>query len=704
MSITTVSKPTPPPRPSRPDANQTPLTPTSPRLPGGWPTTHTFPLPHPPHPKSPPPSPPVSAGLSESLPFAMTRMLLESGVVEAAAVRGGDPPNSPATPGTWRSGGKWRGATGEQQQKKRTRYWRGRSKRASVSSSENSLEDGPYVGRPRALTQPTQLGMSYQQRPLPRVCERRCSSPTGPRRPRVTETQGWSSSSDSEASDDDVSTYNPPRRTLRVRRGSDTRPATVLRLEGVGAVVIEEAPRRAISAKAGGGVRLVDARSPGEWSTPVIVKDGEMNVVEAEAVEFQQEATLGEPGPGLSGNERVMKTLRSKRMEALRTGRLSPGGALDFEERPLPSTPMSMQPTPRELYPASDGSVSTSPSLSSSPALTPPATTSLPLRFPMPPSHIPGRPPLQPLPETPDIVDDNTTDDMGASAYPLTPIATDLSSLSVIAGLGDDSPSAHRKTRSDSRPSRSSNSSRAGTYDDASRSSSVSTTSIRLRSGSVVTVIPPEQTAWQRTAYVAGPIRLNNFSNLASSSDASLPGLSRKRGKAGSVASLDAFQDAIESLLENPATQGRRASDENALEELVEYFEDFGFSPAGGEGESLDCYWSSELNGDAKSRGNHGSFGTGWLSPPPEKPVPVVPVHFPTEYSLTAKRMRAMNGSMGAVEVIEMQDGDSGSLKRTPSLLSRASRTSGERRSRLAGPSGQKTKLRRLMMSAGGIL
>ncbi|KAL1634375.1 hypothetical protein SLS56_002385 [Neofusicoccum ribis] len=431
--------------------------------------------------------------------------------------------------------------------------------------------------RPRASTNPTPPAQQFAPRlPLHFQRERRRSGATSPQSPRVTKTRGWSSSSSS----DDSGNISPgkqvsskkssPRRPADFRNRIETGPATVLRLEGVGAVVIEEAPRRAISAKATGGVKLVDMRRPsGRRSDAGIFKDGEINVGQEES--YQEAGRLSEPGPGLSGRERVRRTLKSKRMEALRMDGASPGGMVEFGEKALPSTPMSMQPTPREI-------------------------------------------------------------------------------------------------------------------------------------GSVVTVIPPEQTAWQRTAYVAGPIRLNNFSNLANNSSSTLPGLPHQRGKAGSVASLDAFQDAVETLTDNPTTQGRRASDENVLEDLVEYFEDFGIKPGSCEKDELDCFWSSDLDDDRENRKSHGSFGTGWLSPPPEKPVPAVPVSFPAGLSMAAKRMSALSGGMGAVEVIEMQDVERDSLKRTPSLLSRGSRNSSERRSRLAGPNGQRTRLRRLMMSAGGIL
>lgn len=96
--------------------------------------------------------------------------------------------------------------------------------------------------------------------------------------------------------------------------------------------------------------------------------------------------------------------------------------------------------------------------------------------------------------------------------------------------------------------------------------------SLRLRSGSVVTLITPENNAWQRSTYIPGPIKLE---------DEPIP--QRK----DSVANLDAFQDAIEGLQET--SQPRRASDDAVIDGIVDYFSGFGvdFNPlAGNEGTS----------------------------------------------------------------------------------------------------------------------
>lgn len=688
-----------------------PLTPTSPRIPGAWPPLVAAPhhLPLPPHPpRSPPPTPPVSAGLTSNLPSALSRLPL------SRSRSSGDPPNTPVTPAIFVEG---------------TR--RSSSSRLSISSSasdSDSDSDSDSFSDRYSFESSRRPRRQQQERERRRRRRRSSSIPTSPRQnPHVTETRGWSSSSSegSSSEDEEEADWNSAsgsRRPSCFRTRTDSgASATVLRLEGVGAVVIE-APQRAVSAKAAGGTKLVDARRPsGTMTRPDELANVFFEARRRGRATDQKEAGrfLSEPGPGLSGNERVRKTLQSKRMEALRMGRTSPsaGGAVEFEEKAMPLTAMSMQPTPREMYyPYDDDSACSSPaSRSPSPMRTPPPTTSLPLSFPLPPTHLPARPSLRPLSETSTLVNSNIDGNDPVSAYPLTPIATDLGSLAIIAGFEYPTHGRRRTSRSGSRPSRSAYSSRSRTYpSNASRSSSVSTTSIRLRSGSVVTVIPPEQMAWQRTAYVAGPIRLNNFNSLASANGAALPGLPHppqqqrpRGGKFGSVASLDAFQQAVEALPDNPAVRGRRASDESVLEGLVEYFEDFGFEPAGYEKESLDCFWSSDVDYDNDNRKSYtGSVSSGLPSPPPEKPVPAVPVSLPTGLSKAAKRMSALSESISAVDVVETQDGDrdGSSLKRTPSLLNRGSRGSMERKSRAAGQNGQRTKLRRLMMSAGGIL
>ncbi len=87
--------------------------------------------------------------------------------------------------------------------------------------------------------------------------------------------------------------------------------------------------------------------------------------------------------------------------------------------------------------------------------------------------------------------------------------------------------------------------------------------SLALRTGSIVTVVTPEQTAWSRPMYLQGAIRLD--------SPAAEP-------RKGSIASLDAFQDAVEDL--EAVKTVRRASDDAVIDEIVDFFESFGSEPS----------------------------------------------------------------------------------------------------------------------------
>ncbi|KAJ9669037.1 hypothetical protein H2201_000863 [Coniosporium apollinis] len=135
-------------------------------------------------------------------------------------------------------------------------------------------------------------------------------------------------------------------------------------------------------------------------------------------------------------------------------------------------------------------------------------------------------------------------------AFPITPIATDLASLSMLASLSEP-PSA-----------------------DSNAEYSPGGTAIKLRSGSVLTVITPEQNAWQRSLYMHGPVRLQKPAVLL---------------KKNSIASLDAFQDALESHEEETS---RRPLDDTSLDDLVDFMDSFGFELVSFE---LDEYWGTGL-------------------------------------------------------------------------------------------------------------
>lgn len=91
-------------------------------------------------------------------------------------------------------------------------------------------------------------------------------------------------------------------------------------------------------------------------------------------------------------------------------------------------------------------------------------------------------------------------------------------------------------------------------------------TQIHLRGGSLVTVTPPEMTAWQRSIYIQGPIRLPK--------PVILP-------RKDSVASMEPFQEAIDRVYQNALFVPRRRSDDAIVDDVCEFFDDFGFADLG---------------------------------------------------------------------------------------------------------------------------
>lgn len=97
-------------------------------------------------------------------------------------------------------------------------------------------------------------------------------------------------------------------------------------------------------------------------------------------------------------------------------------------------------------------------------------------------------------------------------------------------------------------------------------------TQIHLRGGSVVTVTPPELTAWQRSIYIQGPIRLPK--------PVILP-------RKNSVASMEPFQEAIDRVYQSALFVPRRRSDDAVVDDVCEFFDEFGFHDIGYEGDRL---------------------------------------------------------------------------------------------------------------------
>lgn len=97
-------------------------------------------------------------------------------------------------------------------------------------------------------------------------------------------------------------------------------------------------------------------------------------------------------------------------------------------------------------------------------------------------------------------------------------------------------------------------------------------TQIHLRGGSVVTVTPPELTAWQRHYYIQGPIKLPK------------PAIMPRKN---SVASLEPFQEVIDQVYQSALIVPRRRSDDAIVEDVCEWFDDFGFDDVKYQGDTL---------------------------------------------------------------------------------------------------------------------
>ncbi|KAK8218327.1 hypothetical protein IWZ01DRAFT_478954 [Phyllosticta capitalensis] len=638
---------------------------------------------------SPPPTPPISAGLPLPLP------LFDQTALSVLVQNPGEPPNTPVTPGAF--------LVSDSEESESDEY-----EDADEGSSQQDSESEEE--REQATTLNSGHWPHHSLRRSPR------SATFVRREGGVAFAEGSSrrGSGRKRNSAGSVESERGRSRPIEGRRPSylyrtDSAPARFLRLEGLGSVIIE-APKRAISARASGGVRVVDTRK--RSSTGKGAERGKQG-------EYSS-TSMRKPSAGFGERSRVKKMLESKQMETIRTSS-PPRDVAAFKDRRLPARPSSMLPTPREYYPPrGERSENPSPKAAVTPGRRVPSASSEP-----------WRPSLEPLADPFPSMASRITD------FPITPIALDLGALSVIADFDELSPTTPRaqNPRAPAPRARASHSSlnkarrRAA---QSSRSSSVSATSIRLRSGSVVTVIPPEQTAWQRTVYVAGPIRLNAFQRKTTANADDLEAIAKSEverltwhrapSKPDGIASLDAFQDALDSLDEK-ATFERRASDDSALDDLVQYFEDWGIPTTECEKDTIDSFWLGTSDDEGSvSKSNRSSMGSEWHGGPPEAGKEGAGAISTsdrystgtTASSFAANRLSVVSGGMGAVEV-ELRDEDASSskrssrisLRRSPSLRSKNSSNapgSTEKKHKSRGSEGQRTRLRRLVMSAGGIL
>ena len=88
----------------------------------------------------------------------------------------------------------------------------------------------------------------------------------------------------------------------------------------------------------------------------------------------------------------------------------------------------------------------------------------------------------------------------------------------------------------------------------------------------MVTVTPPELTAWQKHLYIQGPIKLPK------------PAIMPRKN---AVASLEPFQEAIDAVYQHALMVPRRRSDDAVVEDICGWFDDFGFDDIKYEGDTL---------------------------------------------------------------------------------------------------------------------
>lgn len=105
--------------------------------------------------------------------------------------------------------------------------------------------------------------------------------------------------------------------------------------------------------------------------------------------------------------------------------------------------------------------------------------------------------------------------------------------------------------------------------------------SITLRSGSILTMISPEETAWDRPVYQHRPICSDKQSALSHKN---------------SIATIEPFLDAVEIV----EAERRRASDDAAVDEIVNFFESLGIYDTSGKC-GLDRFWDTSPRPPSKA-------------------------------------------------------------------------------------------------------
>lgn len=249
---------------------------------------------------------------------------------------------------------------------------------------------------------------------------------------------------------------------------------------------------------------------------------------------------------GFSDRNRVKDTLRSKQLTKLQVE------ATVFSKRALPATPESAAPTPYEVWQ---------------------------------PRHRHGRSassekilPLPPLQRLQDSMLWPSPNAEITVTIPQTPVPrTDLASLSRLADLPPDS-AAYSPDRDPTDPT------------------TRLARALRLRSGSVITLIPPEQTAWKPTAYYPGAIKLQKAGRLLTA-PSSPSGLSSFNFNPDLAATT--VDDIFKKILDDSSSTHTKRSEDTTLNDVAHYMETYGFEPVTFSG---DEFWLDDETRSIRSR------------------------------------------------------------------------------------------------------
>ncbi|KAK5681170.1 hypothetical protein LTS10_006932 [Elasticomyces elasticus] len=297
------------------------------------------------------------------------------------------------------------------------------------------------------------------------------------------------------------------------------------RLSGVQSGKIDKTPKKRASAAATLEATLLELNYPGlkqsRRATEPAVNASAANEIEATAEEPWKRRRKGETMSMLldAGFFPDEETKTHKKNLNISTHARLPL-PLSLQDKDLPTTPNSITSTPTEMYQSGPRSA-------------------LP---PVPRSRKPRKQKRSPLAQ---IAPTNAKSNSGSRSAEVSPGR--LSAIPELASISENTPPLSGAT-------------------------TPVATLIHLRGGSIVTVTPPELTAWQKHVYIQGPIKLPT--------PAILP-------RKNSVASLEPFQVAIDMVYQHALVVPRRRSDDAVVEDICEWLDEFGFEDISYQGDVL---------------------------------------------------------------------------------------------------------------------